>query len=106
MPDEHGYPTEQELARIQGWPLGGSSQEWMRLCCACWWAPEWGLRQEGRRLYMSTGGWSGNEEIIQAMKGAGSGLLWSKAWKVTRAGGHYQFELPSAESVLPEEGRC
>lgn len=59
-----------------------------------WWAAEWGYLMKGKRvkhLYLSTGGWSGNEEIMSALQD--NFLFWSMCWKQTRRGGHYIFEI-------------
>ena len=41
-------------------------------------------------LEMSTGGWSGNEDIIRAMK---DNVFWVTFWQSTARGGHYVFDL-------------
>jgi len=38
---------------------------------------------------VSTGGWSGNEELIGAMRM--NFILWSQWWWSSRRGGHYVF---------------
>ena len=96
MPDRDGYPTPDELERVATWPhtdpLG-----WMEYIRLIWWQEGWGWRQfpEGlrARYEVSTGGWSGNEQIIQAM--ADNQRLWVLTWQSTRRGGHYEFEAPS-----------
>jgi hypothetical protein len=43
-------------------------------------------------FHVSTGGWSGNEEIIGAMQD--NFICWTQCWKNHSRGGHYIFELP------------
>lgn len=38
---------------------------------------------------ISTGGWSGNEDIIEAMQD--NQVFWSLHWLESRRGGHYKF---------------
>ncbi|HSW63860.1 MAG TPA: hypothetical protein VLH56_11235 [Dissulfurispiraceae bacterium] len=42
------------------------------------------------RLYISTGGWSGCEELISAV----NKFWWLMYWQRTERGGHYVFEGP------------
>lgn len=99
MPDD-GYPTEEELKRITEWPytdfLG-----WFAFIKSCWWAADWGwserdVKEEPRQLthryHISTGGWSGNESIIQAMHD--NRWAWGFSWLSSRRGGHFEFEHP------------
>lgn len=99
------YPTDDELAQIKGWdmkdPLG-----WFAFIRSVWWMPEWGW-SEGKnedgdaRFEISTGGWSGNEDIIGAMEGT---LLWFFTWMSSRRGGHYVFEVPDGLADQPVRG--
>lgn len=98
MPDSDGYPTDEELDRITKWEAGWI--ECFAFIKSCWWAADWGWTEfdgaddfgRPQRVYMiSTGGWSGNESILQAMRS--NFILWSLAWKEHRRGGHYIFTL-------------
>lgn len=42
-------------------------------------------------LELHTGGWSGNEDIINAMER--NGFLWGFLWWKSERGGHYWFEV-------------
>lgn len=104
MPTDDGYPTDKELTQIREWPLT-DLLGWFAFIKCCWWAPDWGWRQyDGRdgdrweRIYqISTGGWSGNEDIIDAMERSD---CWS-TWYQTRRGGHYEFRVRlAADDVL------
>tara|TARA_Y100000310_G_C20483042_1_gene715596 strand:+ start:132 stop:482 length:351 start_codon:yes stop_codon:yes gene_type:complete len=108
MPDRDGYPTDRELEVIQIWdllpdpklPQSADSQrrraliELLDFVRDCWHWPDWGFRTGTRKLYLSTGGWSGNESIITALQG--NVLFWSRYWYSHKRGGHYKFELPRA----------
>lgn len=41
---------------------------------------------------LSTGGWSDNEDMIQALQG--NHLFWTLYWETSRRGGHHTFEIP------------
>ena len=55
---------------------------------------------EGDVLHLSTGGWSGNEDIIRAMQG--NKVFWAICWISSRRGGWYEFDLSRVTRV---EGR-
>jgi len=104
MPDQHGYPTDEEIQKIKEWPLGRSYTEYFDFIQTCWWAAEWGWKEEDavdelfkypvRRYTISTGGWSGNEDIISAMKE--NQILWIVTWMQSRRGGHFIFQVQIA----------
>jgi len=83
------YPTNRELKQIATWPYERGSRSWFEFIESIWWSAEWGFRKSQRRYYVSTGGWSGNEEIIAAMRK--NFILWSQCWISVRRGGHYVF---------------
>lgn len=99
--DAEGYPEEAELAKIRGWdhrdPRG--LMDYVR---ERWHMADWGWKQEdkvkpearllGERWYhISTGGWSGNESIVEAMQE--NQLFWTLSWYSSRRGGHYEFRV-------------
>lgn len=100
---QDGYPDDTELSRIREWThldLPGA----FAFIKSLWHAAEWGWSEEDaadpfrgpvRRYSISTGGWSGNEDLIGAMQD--NFLLWNAAWVQSRRGGHYIFELPAKE---------
>lgn len=101
MPTKDGYPTDEELQRIREWPISENYTEWFDFIRSCWWAADWGWREEDavddfssrplRKYLISTGGWSGNEEIIDAM--GENTLPWFITWVQSMRGGHYIFEV-------------
>lgn len=44
-----------------------------------------------QEVAISTGGWSGNEEIISHLQRS---FFWFRYWETSRRGGHYTFEVP------------
>lgn len=100
MLDADGYPTNATLQIIELWPPD-DKKGWFDLIKSFWWNPEFGW-SEGEedhewkigkvyRYHLSTGGWSGNESIIEAMQN-NKNYLWVFTWVQSRRGGHYIFE--------------
>ena len=108
MPDRDGYPTNVELRRIRRWPIntGADCTALLVFVRECWWNAEWGwtvaarLRRErvggtAYRLYqISTGGWSGNEDIIAALDH--NVMFQMLCFDSHRRGGHYTYRVPEA----------
>ena len=102
MPDRDGYPTDEELAKVRDWP-SDDPVGWLAYIKTLWWAPEWGWSEQSDstwdvsvpicRYSISTGGWSGNELILHAMRETRT--LWQRTWVQHRRGGHYVFEVPA-----------
>jgi hypothetical protein len=92
--DADGYPTDDELQAIREWPsddLAGLF-DYVR---SLWLYPErW--TYDGKWLYVSTGGWSGHEELLGALRD--NTLCWLLCWYSSTRGGHHVFDL----SRLPE----
>lgn len=106
MPDSDGYPTKKELERVANWPLKAFDYPGLIDYVRDLWWPQgdpygWSetdcehayFRVPGRRVAMSTGGWSGNEDLIEALHRACKGLFWATCWLESRRGGHYVFEV-------------
>lgn len=85
------YPTDEELSRVSAWPESDPAG-WFAYIKGLWWAADWGFSQSDARYSMSTGGWSGNESIISAMRE--NGALWGPCYLTCRRGGHYCFGIP------------
>jgi len=100
MPDIDGYPMDAELKKINEWPISDNYTEFFAFVKSCWHYADWGWREEDttdelfdrpvHRYSISTGGWSGNEDIIQAMEG--NQLVWAMTWVQSRRGGHFIFQ--------------
>lgn len=87
------YPEIEELEQIKNWSHESGWKALMDFIESIWWMPEWGFSRRGKRYDISTGGWSGNEEIIKAM--TENFIFWSMCWVSTRRGGHFVFKLPA-----------
>lgn len=90
--DDDGYPEESELKQIAEWPYTDipGLLEFVRERWSYpdrWWT-------EGDVLHLSTGGWSGNEDLVRAMQQ--NRMFWALCWIQSRRGGHYQFDLSRA----------
>lgn len=96
MPDGDGYPTKAELQRIL--KFKGTPAEFVDYIDSIWWDRGFmvkdgrnDFREPVKRLYLSTWGWSGNEDIIGVLHQTWFRLLW---WKQYSRGGHYIYEIP------------
>ncbi len=91
MPD---YPTATQLRRIRRWPwqnLAGLMEFVQPL-----WADYGYWRQDGDRYELGTGGWSGNEDIMQSL--AKNAMFWTLCWQESKRGGHYIFVIPKMDT--------
>lgn len=94
-----GYPSDATLKAIHVYSK--DPKGWFALIKSHWHNPEWGWEEQenapcpwdtkkiGRLYSISTGGWSGNEDLISAMRE--NLFLWSPTWATARRGGHYTF---------------
>lgn len=95
---EYNYPKEETLQTISSWSLD-DPHGWMDFVCEYWWSPDFGFSKENEeekqcvRYNLSTGGWSGNEELISAMKSHQT--FWMMYWVSSRRGGHHVFRIPT-----------
>ncbi len=88
--DANGYPTDETLETIKVWayPFCGLIT-YVRKA----WHSNGVIRQEadGCTAFV-TGGWSGNEELLGALKANHS--FWSMYWESSHVGGKVCFRLP------------
>jgi len=94
--DIDGYPTEEFLERIRTWelPVKESAQRLLRFIeDGGWYYPEWfrAVDWNDRIWIVSTGGWSGNEDVIAALH-ENTSFFWNFCFMSHRRGGHYMFE--------------
>lgn len=93
--DKDGYPDEEELQAIRTWDwhdldglMAFVHDLWTYADCGYW-------DQQGDAYRLSTGGWSGNEDIIEALQE--NRMFWTLCWVSSRRGGHYEFEVKRTE---------
>lgn len=103
MTSERDYPTEAELKKLASWKPVIPPEDmnkpvtpapwypYFEFVKSIWWSADWGFREEKGGYYLSTAGWSGNEQIIEAMQS--NFIFWSMWWQSTRRGGHYIFRF-------------
>ena len=103
--DKEGYPTESFLEAIENCKATTpeEARALMEVIQGAWNFGDWGWSTEvipdddivdhGRtRYHISTGGWSGNESIIYALK-ANKNFFWTIFWESSRRGGHFTFVI-------------
>ena len=99
------YPCEKSLDAIRNFE--GDHMELLDFVEYTW-IYQYGVMKRhnyGRlhKVRFATGGWSGNEDIIEALRGSKS-LFWVMYWKKSERGGAYWFELPSKAKTIVEDG--
>ena len=87
--DADGYPTDDTLDTIKGWNFGDNAALMRYIRSA--WSDVGRVWESGREIHMATGGWSGNESIIQAMME--NHVFWAMCWASSTRGGKYVFEI-------------
>lgn len=100
--DKDGYPTEKTLEYIQGFEIfdksfagvgpGARVLDLMEFCKKAWrWPENFKVNIPERNARVSTGGWSGNEDVISALQR--NEIFWAIFWEESRRGGHYIFNF-------------
>ncbi len=89
------YPTKSELKKIREWDCNDGYKELMEFVKSIWEYADCGFwSKRGNKYKISTGGWSGNEDIIDAL--SKNSIFWMACWLESKRGGHYIFEIPKA----------
>lgn len=86
--DEDGYPTSETIDNILMWD--DSPSELFRSICDLF--PPYGRfeRRDTDGVWeVATGGWSGCEEIVEAMM---NNIFISHSWLMSKRGGYHEFE--------------
>lgn len=89
-----GYPSEDSIDQIEKWPLYICTKVFPYIkklwnCDYGNWEEE--ITDDYVRYHLITGGWSGNEAIIDALQS--NYLIWCKFWESSSRGGKYIFEV-------------
>lgn len=87
--DQNGYPTEEALEEINLFDFKpGKLEEYFAMIKKAWKYPE-SIKVEDGVYRVSTFGYPGCEDIIEAMQG--NHMFWVLCWWQSRRGGHYIF---------------
>ena len=92
--DKDGYPTDKILKEIEHWDFSKRPVDEFLSLVEDLWSYKDRFVLQGKhvlRLYLSTGGWSGNESVIDAMMA--NRPFWMIGWEKSRRGGHYWFRI-------------
>lgn len=92
MSDADGYPTEDDEEYYR--TVKVIDDAFFEKLEEDWWSASWGYKRARTYLYLSTGGWSGNESIISALQQ--NVYFWTR-FEMERAGGHYKFRWGKQE---------
>lgn len=97
--DADGYPSDESLKIIEKWDLVKRPvYELLDFAEPLWEYPDRFVRTH-RTLYLSTGGWSGNESIVEALQK--NFIFWMMYWFKTQRGGHYWFNRGMISKTMP-----
>lgn len=89
--DSNGNPTDETLDAIAKWPIA-DPDGWLDYIHAVWNNHYGRIRFTPDFDEFITGGWSGNESIIEAMRE--NVVLWFMLWESSHRGGKYVLRLP------------
>jgi hypothetical protein len=89
MTDDGDYPSCEDIYKIIEWP-DNDVMGLIEFIQSIWHWPDM-ASLDGDKFELHTGGWSGNEEIVDALMGT---MFWMMCWESSRRGGHYYFEIP------------
>ena len=104
--DKHGYPTEESLEYVRKFPLTADRkkiEELLRDIMEAWMYSDRAQEKNGLWVF-STGGWSGNEDLLSALF---SSPLWnSLAWNsISLSGGFLAIATTKdTQTKLAEKG--
>lgn len=100
--DKDGYPEEHELLTIEKWDIQNKHIDDLFGYISLKWSTYGHIVRKNRKkefeIRLSTGGWSGNESIIEALQR--NNLVWGLYWYRSQRGGHYWFLIPN-QSLKP-----
>ena len=96
--DEDGYPDDEELQDIRdaaGFQAADACALLERVRKLWHWPNYASVTDTGDKLRheFCTGGWSGNESLIDALQD--NTMFWLRWWQLSERGGRYVFETPN-----------
>ncbi len=95
--DQDGYPTDEFLEWIRSYDtITGDSMEFILTILDEWYHGDYGWKIQRaykgeRKVFISTCGWSGNEEMIAALRD--NFMFWAVHYFSHQTGGHYIFKF-------------
>lgn len=94
--DRNGYPTNGTLETLEKWEISGDFNAALAAFVSYFegaWNMHYGAwRRRGSVIIVSTGGWSGNEDVINAVMS--NHMFVSLCWQKSERGGRYTFVIP------------
>jgi hypothetical protein len=98
------YPSEDVLQYFRTFVINSPAalENYLSILRREWHYEDWGFCRSGTSLTLHTGGWSGNENIIEALEDNFGFWIF---WEASRRGGHYDFVLPGPEYWTPKARR-
>ena len=87
------YPTEEELQKIREWEYNDLYALFLFIKDIWNWGDDYVTIKGDPEVTITlvTGGWSGNEEIIQAL--SENYIVWAQCWEKSERGGLYEFKF-------------
>ena len=99
MLDKDHYPDKKSLTQIRKWDIPTQGvQGLLDLVEENTNHPDFSISIKGKkviRFEYHTGGWSGNEDVISALRR--NILFWPLFWEKSTRGGHYYFKIKLGE---------
>jgi len=94
----NSYPDEETLEVIKKYdPIKDDIDTFLEVIHDAWnYADDGGFVKKGKKLELHTYGWSGNEDIIQALQD--NHFFFSLYWDKSEKGGHYYFTIQKIKS--------
>jgi len=93
MPDRDGCPTHMELKRLKKAATAMDTRSVIKQLRELWCWSDY-IVWRGGWLVLHTGGWSGNETLIQCIQDT---PFWWLHWRKSTRGGHYWLKISSRE---------
>lgn len=102
------YPTKSELRKLKDWNFSKRDNmfAFLKYLKDCWHYADCGYYElKGKnvlRLRLSTAGWSGNEDRMDAL--IKNFIFWGVFWQKSERGGHYFFKI-DLKTFYPKKTR-
>lgn len=87
---EDNYPTEEQLKTIESWAYEKGFDKLLEFVDGVFIHLYGRFEKKGDRWELATGGWSGNEVIVMALRN--NLMFWAMYWESSHRGGLHVFE--------------